>query len=276
MRHLILITILLLGACINIPKVKGEKFDEDIWADGNDGVYVLVFNANLEGEKYFKNTLPNDSDKVEGIVVRDGKIIDVLKKGEFFKLVEERKKPYIERENEIQRQKSESENRLKEQERLARVAKEEEEEKIKKILREKNLELVYRKDAFVVSKNSQGQYVYIKDGVIKKPIEVKEEINAFEQYLAYQRQLEREMKEIKAKNLAYRWVVQAQAVCPRGYSCWIKSIKENGRNDDGSVRFSISHESRRGSGGGSGVSTIDCGFNKSNTLRSTAVNAVCQ
>jgi len=86
-----------------------------------------------------------------------------------------------------------------------------------------------------------------------------------------------ELAKIKQQNLAHRWVVQAQAVCPSGWQCSIKEVKFTGNNEsDGSSNFQIAYESRRGSGGSSGVEFIECGFNKSNSLNSTSVNAVCQ
>ncbi len=88
-----------------------------------------------------------------------------------------------------------------------------------------------------------------------------------------------ELAKIKQQNLAHRWVVQAQAVCSGGHRCRIKSVQHTSTNEyDGSANFSISYESwnSRGSSGSSGVASIECGFNKSNTLSSTSVNAVCQ
>jgi hypothetical protein len=41
-----------------------------------------------------------------------------------------------------------------------------------------------------------GWIVYIKDGAIKKPTDIKDDIAIYDRYLLYQRQLAREMKEI--------------------------------------------------------------------------------
>ena len=86
----------------------------------------------------------------------------------------------------------------------------------------------------------------------------------------------KEFELVKKKNLANRWVVKAQAVCSRSSSCQITSIREEPRNEDGSARFMISHQTRKGTSGHVGSSYIECGFNKSNSLSSTTVNAVCQ
>jgi len=136
--------------------------------------------------------------------------------------------------------------------------------------------MVYRRGTYVVGKNARGDYIFIKDGAIKNRSEVNDEIATFQKHIEDELKAEMELREIKAKNLAYRWVVQAQAVCSSGMRCWITRIREESRNSDGSVIFSISYERRRGTGGGSGSTYITCGFNKQNVLRSTAVSAVCQ
>jgi hypothetical protein len=147
---------------------------------------------------------------------------------------------------------------------------------INELLRKNNLEMVYKKESFVITKNRQGQFVYIKDGAIRKNSEVKEDIDSYNSFVILEREQKAQFEIIKKKNLAYRWVVQAQAVCSGGSSCQITRISEGQRLEDGSATFSISHQTRRGSGGSSGVATINCGFNQSNTLRSTSVNAACQ
>ena len=150
------------------------------------------------------------------------------------------------------------------------------EEKLNKLISDNKLKVVYRNGTFLVTKNSAGQYVYIKDVSLRKPSDVRDEINSFNLYQKMQIESERQSKDIKNKNLAHRWVVQAQAVCSGGSSCQITGISEGQRLEDGSATFSISYQTWRGSGGSSGVATINCGFNQSNTLRSTSVNAVCQ
>jgi len=167
---------------------------------------------------------------------------------------------------------TENAKKINEQKRL----KAEEDEKLKKMLQDKNLEMIYSQGTFVIGKNPKQQLVYIRDGVVKNKSEVKDELNLYEQNLALQQRMEREIRDLRAKNLAYRWVVQAQAVCPSGYRCWIKDIREIGRDDDGSLRFSISHERWRGTGGSAGSTSIVCGFNNSNEIRTTSVHAVCQ
>ena len=172
-----------------------------------------------------------------------------------------------------------------------------EENKLKKILLDNNLTVIYQNGKFVVAKSNKNQIFFIKEGLIKKNNEVKEEVVIYNEYLIKQQDAERinlanqqeqarinlvyqqEQARIKEQNRSYRWIVQAQAVCSGGYRCSIKSITHNGWNEyDGSAMFSISYESwtLRGSSGSSGVASIECGFNKSNTLRSTSVNAVCQ
>ena len=147
---------------------------------------------------------------------------------------------------------------------------------INEILRKNNLEMVYKNESFVITKNREGQFVYIKDGAIRKTGEVKEDIDSYNSFVIREREQKAQFEIIKKKNLAYRWVVTAQAVCSGGSSCQITRISEGQRLADGSATFSISYQTRRGSGGSSGVATINCGFNQSNTLRSTSVNAVCQ
>ena len=148
---------------------------------------------------------------------------------------------------------------------------------INELLRKNNLEIVYKKESFVITKNRQGQFVYIKDGAIRKNSEVKEDIDSYNSFVILEREQKAQFEIIKKKNLAYRWVVQAQAVCTMsGSRCQITGIREGQRLEDGSATFSISHQMWRGSGGSSGTTTINCGFNQSNTLRSTSVNAVCQ
>jgi hypothetical protein len=148
---------------------------------------------------------------------------------------------------------------------------------INEILRKNNLEMVYKKEGFVITKNRQGQFVYIKGGAIRKNSEVKEDIDSYNSFVILEREQKEKFEIIKKKNLAYRWVVQAQAVCTMsGSRCQITGIREGQRLEDGSATFSISHRSWRGSGGSSGTTDIVCGFNQSNTLRSTSVNAVCQ
>ncbi len=149
-------------------------------------------------------------------------------------------------------------------------------DRVNKLIAEYNLVVVYRDGTFLVSKNNADQFFYIKDGAIRKPDELKEEIAAFNLHQKRRIEFERQASEIRNKNLAYRWVVQAQAVCSSGSTCRITGIREEQRLADGSASFVISHQTWRGSGGSSGNSTIICGFGKQNTLRSTSVNAVCQ
>ena len=86
-----------------------------------------------------------------------------------------------------------------------------------------------------------------------------------------------ELAKIKQQNLAHRWFVRAEAVCPSGYQCRINSVKHIGNNENtGSATFQIDHQRWRGSAGSSGSAFIECGFNHSNSYRSTSVNAVCQ
>jgi hypothetical protein len=148
-------------------------------------------------------------------------------------------------------------------------------DKVNKLISENNLIVLYRDGTFLVSKNPGGQYFYIKDGVFKKQNEVKNEIEAFNLYQKRQIEFERQRSEIRERNLAYRWVVQAQAVCRVG-TCRITGIREQERLEDGSVNFTISYQTWRGSAGSSGTASITCGFGKSNSLSSTSVRAVCQ
>jgi hypothetical protein len=86
-----------------------------------------------------------------------------------------------------------------------------------------------------------------------------------------------ELAKIKQQNLAHRWFVRAEAVCSGGARCSVKSVQHIGNNEnDGSAEFQISVERWVRSGGSSSTVFIRCGFNHSNTLRSTSVNAVCQ
>lgn len=149
-------------------------------------------------------------------------------------------------------------------------------DKVNKLISENNLVIIYKEGTFLVLKNNAGQFVYIKDGVIRKPIELKEEVSTFNIHQKNQMEHALKLREVRNKNLAYRWVVQAQAVCSGGRTCRITGIREMGRLDDGSARFDISHQTWRGTAGSSGITTIICGFGKQNSVRSTFVNAVCQ
>jgi hypothetical protein len=143
---------------------------------------------------------------------------------------------------------------------------------LNKILAQKKLTLIYKSGDFAIAKSEDGRKnFYFLQGVLKKESEVQDQIRQYQAFLAQKN----EQAKIKDKNLAYPWRVVAEAVCPQGYRCWIKAIRDSGRLDDGSVRFNIEYESWRGHGGSSGVATIECGFNRSNYLKSTSVNAKC-
>jgi len=84
-----------------------------------------------------------------------------------------------------------------------------------------------------------------------------------------------QQQRIKEKNLTYPWRVSAQAVCSTRERCWIQEIRFIARMQDGAANFSIAYRRWNGSAGSSGLMNIQCGFNRSNTLRSTSVNANC-
>lgn len=83
---------------------------------------------------------------------------------------------------------------------------------------------------------------------------------------------------LRKRNLAYRWVVQAQAVCSDQRRCWIKSIEPKGRESDGSARFLIQYEGRWGrdlTGVSSGHAFVSCGFGRQAAYKTTSLIAVC-
>ena len=82
--------------------------------------------------------------------------------------------------------------------------------------------------------------------------------------------------EIRKRNFSHQWAVKAQAVCSNHYACRIKEIQYRGRTASGAAIFSIAWELKGKSAGSSGVMSIECGFDRSNSLRSTSVNAICQ
>ena len=84
-----------------------------------------------------------------------------------------------------------------------------------------------------------------------------------------------QQQRIKERNLTYPWRVSAHPVCSTRQRCWIKEIRFIARMQDGAANFSIAFERWNGNAGGSGLMNIQCGFNRSNTLRSTSVNANC-
>ena len=148
---------------------------------------------------------------------------------------------------------------------------------LNELIQKNDLEVLYRNEGFLVTKNRSAKFVYIKNGKIQKSNDVKDDIDAYNYFIARQEKQKKESAELKQRNLSYRWVVQAQAVCWSDRRCWIKSVNFLGNDSfDGSARFSISYENWKGSGGSSGSMIIECGFNRSNSIRSTSLNAVCQ
>ena len=175
----------------------------------------------------------------------------------------------IQIENELKEKNIAEENRKRDELKRAESA-------LNELIQKNELEVLYRNESFIITKNRSMEFIFIKNGKIQNPNDVKDDIDAYNNFITRQEKQKKESAELKQRNLSYRWVVQAQAVCHAGYSCQITQISEKARREDGSAVFFISYRQSRGSAGSSGGAEIVCGFNQSNTLRSTAVNAVCQ
>ncbi len=152
-------------------------------------------------------------------------------------------------------------------------------------LKVERLELIYSKGQFAIGRSPSGQTVYIKDSQIVSEAEVVNELADYRAHVEVERRqrlaFEAEqlrLADLKAKNLAYRWIVQARITfCSPNNRCWIRGIRETARNEDGSVKFTISFENQNVRGGGtSGSTEINCGFGRSNLLRMTHLEAFCQ
>lgn len=141
-----------------------------------------------------------------------------------------------------------------------------------KIIKENNLKIIYEFGNFIVTQNASNQDIYLKDGVVVAPIEVKTEIQEYNNYLT----LANAQKPVRQINTPRNWRVQAGP--PQGKNtnnCRVKDIKEGTRDQSGNVVFRISFECRRGSAGNSGVGQVICGEGLSNYTNSNSYYARC-
>jgi len=155
-----------------------------------------------------------------------------------------------------------------EEERIRRQA--QEEAKFMKLIKDNNLEIIYRSGDFAIGKNKGGQFQYIKNGSFVNSSEVKDEIEGYNRALVYQKELEN----TRQKNIGTKWFATASGVG----NCVVTQIRDIGRDEDGSAMFSIQYSCRgRGrSSGSSGADTLYCGFNRTNYINNTSFKARCQ
>lgn len=152
---------------------------------------------------------------------------------------------------------------------------------LNELIQKNELEVLYRNESFLITKNRSMKLIYIKNGKIQKPNDVKDDIDAYNNFITRQEKQKKESAELKQRNLSYRWIVQAQIVCGKDSRCWIKGVTFDGNEgSDAAARFSISYESWIGSGGSSGVTIIECGFSRTNYIKiysgRNTITAVCQ
>jgi hypothetical protein len=218
----------------------------------------------------------------------DGKLISNSELNKMLEINRKKKQEEIEKENNRKLKEAElEEQRIKElennkaiefynrqeryaqQERKNRIEKEQE-EKINKLLNDKNLRLIYRDGDFVISKNKFEKIIFLKNGRIVSAELVKDDIAKYNSLVKANRDFEL----LKAKNLSEKWVVSARGV---GY-CVVTSIKEIGREFDGAAIFSIATSCRnpRFSSGSYGSSNIICGYDRTNYVNMTTHTASCQ
>jgi hypothetical protein len=141
-----------------------------------------------------------------------------------------------------------------------------------KIIKENNLKIIYEFGNFIVTQNEANQDIYLNDGVVVAPMQVKNEIQEYNNYLI----LVNTQKPVPQINRSRIWRVQAGP--PKGKNannCRVQEIKEGTRESSGNVVFRISFECRRGSAGSSGVGQVTCGEGLPNYTNSNAYYAQC-